>query len=101
MSYSHPFPYGYIHECYSVVASTSSTFLDLLGGQAPEEKTDGPSVIVGKGRLGTALAGMGMGDDIMIGRGEGIPEYIPGAGGEGEFWPYTVLYIFSTRLNLS
>lgn len=69
---------------HTVVASPPSPFVDLLGGQAPEEKTDGPSVIVGKGKLGTALAGMGMGDDVMLGRGEVIPETIPGARGEGE-----------------
>ncbi|CAN0215170.1 unnamed protein product [Ascophyllum nodosum] len=60
-------------------------YKDLLGGQAPEEKVDGPSVIVGKGRLGTALASMGMGEDMMLGRGEGIPEDIPGSSvGEGD-----------------
>ncbi|CAM9791268.1 unnamed protein product, partial [Choristocarpus tenellus] len=51
-------------------------YQDLLGGNAPEEKVDGPSVIVGVGKLGTALVELGGGDDILVRRGETIPETI-------------------------
>lgn len=57
---------------------------DLLDGNAPDERVDGPSVIIGRGKLGTALANMGMGEDIMLGRGEGIPATIPASSGKGE-----------------
>lgn len=57
---------------------------DLLDGNAPEEKIDGPSVIIGKGRLGTAIASMGMGEDVMLGRGEAVPETIAASSGRGE-----------------
>ncbi|CAN0104848.1 unnamed protein product [Discosporangium mesarthrocarpum] len=59
-------------------------YKDLLTGKAPEEKSDGPSVIVGAGKLGNALAAMGMGDDVLVRRGESIPQAIPTGAGGGE-----------------
>lgn len=40
-------------------------------------------MIVGGGRLGTALAKMGMGEDVVLGRGETIPETLPASSGKG------------------
>ena len=55
-----------------------------MNGDAPEERFDGPSVIVGRGRLGTALATMGMGEDVVLGRGEAIPATLAATSGRGE-----------------
>lgn len=55
-----------------------------MNGDAPDEKFDGPSVIIGRGRLGTALATMGMGEDVVLGRGEPIPDTLPASSGRGE-----------------
>ncbi|CAM9994542.1 unnamed protein product, partial [Hapterophycus canaliculatus] len=52
-------------------------YKDLLDGVAPEDTIDQPSVIVGGGKLGTALASMGMGEDLVLGRGEEIPLTLP------------------------
>lgn len=63
---------------------STTTHPDLLDGNAPDETVDGPSVILGGGKLGTALASMGMGEDVILGRGEGIPDTIPASSGKGE-----------------
>ena len=55
-----------------------------MNGDAPDEKFDGPSVIIGRGKLGTALASMGMGEDVVLGRGEAIPETLAASSGKGE-----------------
>ncbi len=57
---------------------------DLLDGNAPEDTIDQPSVIIGKGKLGTALFQMGMGEDLVLGRGEPIPDTLPYSSGKGE-----------------
>jgi len=57
---------------------------DLLDGNAPEDTIDQPSVIIGKGKLGTALFQMGMGEDIVLGRGEPIPDTLPYSSGKGD-----------------
>lgn len=41
-------------------------------------------MIIGGGKLGSALASMGMGEDVILGRGEGIPDTIPASSGKGE-----------------
>ncbi|CAN0259526.1 unnamed protein product [Ectocarpus sp. 12 AP-2014] len=59
-------------------------YKDLLDGNAPEDTIDQPSVIIGRGKLGTALASMGMGEDVVLGRGEAIPDSLPCSSGRGE-----------------
>ncbi|CAM9230913.1 unnamed protein product [Chrysoparadoxa australica] len=56
-------------------------YQDLLNGVAPEATKDGASVIIGKGKLtpgklGTSLANLGLGDDVLLGRGEELPATI-------------------------
>lgn len=70
---------------------------DLLDGIAPEDTIDQPSVIVGRGKLGTALASMGMGEDLVLGRGEDIPLMLPyssGKGDEGDSGEFTLVCNF-------
>lgn len=53
----------------------------------PTGQVDQPSVIIGGGKLGRALAEWGgTGLDVIVGRGEAIPEEIemPGAWGDVE-----------------
>lgn len=57
---------------------------DLLDGNAPEDTIDQPSVIIGRGKMGTALASMGMGEDLVLGRGEEIPLTLPYSSGKGD-----------------
>ena len=48
-------------------------YKDLLEGKAPKDTVDGPSVIIGKGRIGQTLMDLGKGDDVFVGRGGSIP----------------------------
>ena len=49
-----------------------------MEGKAPKDTVDGPSVIIGRGRLGQALKDLGKGDDVFVGRGEQIPLSLDG-----------------------
>ena len=56
---------------------TEEYFDFLLGRNQQEETEDGPSIIVGDGRIGTLLAELGQRrgyDDLLVRRGEPIPE---------------------------
>ena len=53
-------------------------YKDLLEGKAPKETEDGPSVIIGRGRIGQALKDLGKGDDIFVERGGKIPTTVEG-----------------------
>ena len=44
-----------------------------MEGKAPKDTVDGPSVIIGKGRIGQALMDLGKGDDVFVERGGSIP----------------------------
>lgn len=57
-------------------------YKNLLDGKQVERKVDCASVIIGGGKLGTALKNMGLGDDILVKRGESIPEEILNNKGE-------------------
>ena len=70
----------YVRVCLSVCL----VHPDLLDGNAPEDTIDQPSVIIGRGKLGTALASMGMGEDIVLGRGDPVPETLPYSSGKGD-----------------
>lgn len=48
-------------------------YKDLLEGKAPKDTVDGPSVIIGKGRIGQTLMDLGKGDDVFVERGGSIP----------------------------
>ncbi|KAG5187675.1 hypothetical protein JKP88DRAFT_260250 [Tribonema minus] len=56
-------------------------YKNLLAGKAPADTTDCASVIIGAGKVGTALADMGLGDDVVLRRGDAIPAEI--TDGEG------------------
>jgi hypothetical protein len=60
----------------------------LLEGKAPKDTEDGPSVIIGKGRIGQTLKDLGKGDDVLVGRGEKIPLSLDGL----ESFPIYVSY---------
>jgi hypothetical protein len=57
-------------------------YFKRIEGKIPPETTDQPSVIIGKGALGKALGDMGLGGDVLLGRGEAIPETVAGFKGE-------------------
>ena len=53
-------------------------YKDLLDGKAPKDTEDGPSVIIGKGRIGQTLKDLGSGDDVFVERGGSIPLELDG-----------------------
>jgi hypothetical protein len=58
-----------------------SDYIRRIEGKEEPDKPDQPSVIIGAGRLGKALAEWGdTGRDVVLGRGEAIPEEIVMAG---------------------
>ena len=63
----------------------------LLGKKQMEDSEDGPSIIVGGGRIGSLLADLGRRsghEDLLVGRGDPVPELK--AGGQLERMPIYV-----------
>jgi len=76
-----PIPYrGAVKPLKQVWSNPQETedYLLFASGRAPKEQKDQPSVIIGKGKLANMWASLGKGDDVLLGRGEALPEELPG-----------------------
>ena len=69
--------------------ATEEYFDYLLGRKKTQDSEDGPSIIVGSGRIGSMLLDFGSRrgfEDVIVGRGEPIPE-IEGPVSSSSPWP--------------